>query len=155
MAALANLVVYTNEGQPDAQTYEELPRTSTRYRTVRQVVDRALLLHESARGVETLINLAQLLVRELWSSRSACLYPRNDPNFRRLPGIINFFLRQMRSNFPAIYLGRIQGEAMAIRRDWAVNASTLEDFFPRTAADLKIHWHVSCVCPASRTLIDA
>lgn len=115
MAAVGNLIVYTNE----PGEYVELPSTSTRYRIVEAAIHLGLSILETSEGRRSLAEVATAIVR----ARRNRKRPQQDVyqgSLEDMPIWIRRFLASMRENFPAVFLSdEVEGEAEAERLEWA------------------------------------
>ena len=95
----------------------QLPPTSNRYRAVKSIINRALILLESNRGRRALRDLVIAIVRGRRAQNQRYLYPRGEPDSALMDQYLDFFLQRMRSGFPETYLTPTEGEALTVRDD--------------------------------------
>ncbi|KAI1325017.1 hypothetical protein F5Y16DRAFT_423441 [Xylariaceae sp. FL0255] len=135
-----NLNISSNETATGE--FIELPPTSQRYKTVRSIVESALLLLNRSHSKRCLARTAQEIIlghysknlKSLWQSQR-----RGQISFSDMPNFIDFFLATTRRNFPDIRLThKLPGEAVSERFKWSDADSTVYDWNPREAVRLNI-----------------
>ena len=139
-SSVRGLRVYRPVG--NGQEVAEVPTNDNRYRIVRTIIDRALLILESGSGRRALWELGREIVLGRRLAGYPTMYPRRDTNFTQLGNHIDRFLRLMRSECPQVHLTDTEGEAAAVRRDWAGIGSTLDDYRPQAGGHIEMHWMV-------------
>ena len=140
---LRHFKVYEPDGSGEPGNFVPVKENSEKFKTVRTVLDRALMILETSPGREALNNLARLIVLGRWESGGPCIYDRNDRGLVNLSRCVDKFLWKVRREFPHVYLTATKGEALTVRENWGSTSSTTDDFVPQTAATMHLH-HMVC-----------
>ncbi|KAK4131101.1 hypothetical protein BT67DRAFT_458321 [Trichocladium antarcticum] len=132
--------------------YELLEKTRDKgaVQTVKNILDRALLILETTKGRKALVYHAKDIVTELIQQKGKHLYPTNDlQNFTKMPGYINTFLQSLRDNFPRVKIENDGEEDAAFARaQWAPKTpgTTLESkscvFVASDSGELFFTWDI-------------
>ncbi|KAK4149883.1 hypothetical protein C8A00DRAFT_18495 [Chaetomidium leptoderma] len=132
--------------------YELLEKTRNKgaVQTVKNILDRALLILETTKGRKALVDHAKDIVTELIQQKGKHLYPTNDlQNFTKMPGYINTFLQSLRDNFPRVKIENDGEEDAAFARaQWAPKTpgTTLESkscvFVASDSGELFLTWDI-------------
>jgi hypothetical protein len=119
------------KGQPKTKVWVALEKSRGRaVQTVRNLVERALLILQTQDGKDALVTHAGNIVKALIQEKQRHLYPGNDlKTFSKMPDYINDFLESLWKHFPDVFIeddGR--DDAWFKRYDWAREAqvTTLE-----------------------------
>ncbi|KAI1422800.1 hypothetical protein F5Y12DRAFT_717035 [Xylaria sp. FL1777] len=120
-AQALNLRVLSDE--TPSGSLELLTSKSQRYKTARAIIDLVFQLLERSDMRECLVATAQHIVIGLRGSKFESLWPlgrRGETSIPEMPSFIDFFLHQLRQDFPEVQLSRnLQGEAAVCLKAWA------------------------------------
>ncbi|KAK4204303.1 hypothetical protein QBC40DRAFT_261780 [Triangularia verruculosa] len=139
MSRIGNLVVHDTDAPDETGEIPTIPRNSSRVKVVEAVIDLALSILETTQGKAALVRTATEIVNERIRLNHPIIY--RDP-VDRLPDLINRFLREMRRDFPFVYLGIIAGEGEAVRvkdPNWRTDLSRWQ---PKAAGPLYLHRYI-------------
>lgn len=129
-ARVGNLLVHSNENG----SYEELPSNSIRATVVESVIHKALCLLETARGRDSLVDIATSLVKARNDEDPPIPHLYKRP-LAEMPQCIDGFLSKIRGDFPYVLLRITQGEAAALKKNWGTDMAKYD---PKTAVELLI-----------------
>jgi hypothetical protein len=96
-------------------------------RTVRNIVERALIILGTSKGKTALVTHAKNVINELIRENQNHMYPQNDLNtFSKMPGYIDKFLASLWNNFPVVNIENDDEDASFFRKRWAPKGTTLD-----------------------------
>lgn len=139
MSRVGNLVVHDTDEPDGTGEIPTLPRNSSRVKVIEAVVDLALSILETTEGKATLVRTATDIVTERTRLGHPLIYR---DSVDRLPDLINRFVREMRVDFPFVYLSIIQGEGEAVRVKDPHWRNDLTKWQPKAAGPLYLHRHI-------------
>lgn len=143
-------VYVLREGEGHFERIEEQPDIVPLASTVREVLDRALLLLENGKGRDGLEMIGNGIVAGRQIANEPCLFPDPTRGIRSIGEAIRHFLQTMQNNFPDIYLTDTDGEAYTARKGLDKPFQSLGDFNPVAAGDLRIQYQIT---PATSYLL--